>query len=75
MREAKCSGDQKFSTYTGRCGPPNTAPIPCGSYIPGSTATKSMKFYFVYSTEFVFCVLDHRNIGLFIAILLMMIFE
>ncbi|CAF1149816.1 unnamed protein product [Rotaria sordida] len=36
MREAKCPGDQKFSSYTGKCGPGNNAPMPCGTYIPGS---------------------------------------
>jgi hypothetical protein len=45
MREARCSGDQKFSSYTGRCGPAGNAPIPCGTFIPGSTATKSMIFF------------------------------
>jgi len=41
MREAKCSGDQKFSSYTGRCGPASNAPMPCGSYVPGSSAAKN----------------------------------
>ncbi|CAF2081058.1 unnamed protein product [Rotaria magnacalcarata] len=40
MREARCPGDQKFSSYTGRCGPANAAPIPCGSFIPGNAAAK-----------------------------------
>lgn len=43
MREAKCAGDQKFSTLTGRCGPPGNAPIPCGSFIPGNAATTSTR--------------------------------
>ncbi|CAF3393788.1 unnamed protein product [Rotaria socialis] len=41
MREARCPGDQKFSSYTGRCGPASAAPIPCGSFIPGSAAAKN----------------------------------
>ena len=36
MREAKCPGDLKFSSYTNQCGPASSAPIPCGTYIPGS---------------------------------------
>jgi hypothetical protein len=42
MREAKCPGDQKFNSYIGKCGPAGNAPIPCGSYVPGSSATRSM---------------------------------
>lgn len=41
VREAKCLGDQKFSSFTGRCGPANSAPVPCGTFIPGNTAIKS----------------------------------
>lgn len=37
MREAKCAGDQKFSSYTGRCGPASNAPMPCGTFVPGNT--------------------------------------
>ncbi|CAF4124563.1 unnamed protein product [Rotaria socialis] len=38
MREAKCPGDQKFSSFTGKCGSASSAPMPCGTYIPGSAA-------------------------------------
>ncbi|CAF1245111.1 unnamed protein product [Rotaria sordida] len=41
MREAKCPSDQKFSSYTGRCGPASNAPMPCGSFVPGSAAIKN----------------------------------
>lgn len=40
MREFRCSGDQKFNSYTGRCGPASSAPLPCGSYIVGSASTQ-----------------------------------
>jgi hypothetical protein len=42
MREAKCSGDQKFSSYTGKCGPASNVPMPCGTYIPGTAVTQCM---------------------------------
>ena len=42
MREAKCPGDQKFSSYTGKCGAATSAPMPCGTYIMGSASTTSM---------------------------------
>jgi len=42
MGEAKCPGDQKFNTHTGKCGLAINAPIPCGSFVPGSTAITSM---------------------------------
>jgi hypothetical protein len=71
MREAKCPGDQKFGSYTGRCGPASSAPMPCGSYTPGNTATKSMTF--VQFSFLYFSALDHRNIGIFIQICLTMI--
>ena len=45
LREAKCAGDNKFSTYTGRCGPASNAPMPCGTYVPGNFATKSTIMY------------------------------
>lgn len=41
VREAKCAGDQKFSSYINRCGPAASAPPPCGTFIPGNTAFKS----------------------------------
>lgn len=47
MNEAKCPDDQKFSSYTGKCGPASSAPIPCGTYIPGS-ATIPCKFRFFF---------------------------
>ncbi|CAF4953868.1 unnamed protein product, partial [Rotaria sp. Silwood1] len=51
MREAKCPNDQKFSSYTGRCGPVSNAPMPCGSFVPGSTATKMNLNFSPNSTE------------------------
>ncbi|CAF1197373.1 unnamed protein product [Adineta ricciae] len=36
LREAKCPGDEKFSSYTSRCGPASSAPVPCGTYVLGS---------------------------------------
>lgn len=47
MREAKCPADQKFSSYTGKCGPANSAPAPCGTYVPGR-ATMSSKLSLSY---------------------------
>ena len=44
MREAKCPGDQKFSSYSARCGPSAHAPMPCGSYVPGNTAISTSRF-------------------------------
>ncbi|CAF4384796.1 unnamed protein product, partial [Adineta steineri] len=43
MREAKCADDQKFSTYTTKCGPAGNAPHPCGSFIAGNSATKNYR--------------------------------
>ncbi|CAF3908763.1 unnamed protein product [Rotaria sp. Silwood2] len=51
MREAKCPGDQKFSSYTGRCGPAGNAPIPCGTFVPGNTAMKMILNFSPNSTE------------------------
>ncbi len=56
MREAKCPGDQKFSSLIGKCGSPNNVPLPCGAYIPGSATIQCMfkfkisltKYYFIY---------------------------
>ncbi|CAF1042460.1 unnamed protein product [Adineta steineri] len=42
-REAKCADDQKFSSYTTKCGPTGNAPAPCGSFIAGNSATKIIK--------------------------------
>jgi hypothetical protein len=42
MREAKCPGDQKFSSYTSKCGPANNAPMPCGTYLPGIATIQCM---------------------------------
>ena len=42
MREAKCPGDQKFSSYTSRCGPASGAPMPCGTYVLGSATIPCM---------------------------------
>lgn len=44
MREAKCPADQKFSSYIGKCASASYAPMPCGTYIPGS-ASIACKFY------------------------------
>lgn len=41
MREAKCPADQKFSSYTGKCGPSSSAPAPCGTYVPGGASISS----------------------------------
>jgi hypothetical protein len=59
MKEAKCPGDQKFSSYTGRCGPASSAPMPCGSYIPGNAPTQC-KFYFsIYNKIFIYLFFFH----------------
>ncbi|UJR08864.1 hypothetical protein I4U23_013119 [Adineta vaga] len=36
MRETKCLGDQMYSSYTTKCGPASSAPMPCGTYVLGS---------------------------------------
>ncbi|UJR37385.1 hypothetical protein I4U23_030091 [Adineta vaga] len=51
LREAKCAGDLKFNSYTGRCGPASNAPMPCGSYVPENFATKMISIVSFPSTE------------------------
>jgi len=70
MREAKCPGDQKFSSYTGKCGPASSAPIPCGTYIPGSANIPCKFEFYVYFHIYIFLSLDQQNFGLVIGIVL-----
>jgi hypothetical protein len=77
MREAKCPGDQKFSSYTGRCGPASNAPMPCGSYVSGTAAINERRHSRTFSCDrnqliFLSC-LDHVFIGMLISIFLAMI--
>ncbi|CAF1617652.1 unnamed protein product [Adineta ricciae] len=57
LREAKCAGDNKFSSYTGRCGPVSTVPMPCGRYVPGNFATKSHQTIHILSIMMILFVI------------------
>jgi hypothetical protein len=57
MREAKCPHDQKFSSYTGICGPANNAPLPCGTYMLGSATIQCMFYFDIYIKIFISVIL------------------